>query len=368
MLSDILYSVDTEGRMRTWQYQLNQADGQYRTITGLRDGKKTVSGWTTCPPKSQKTKALQAAFEANASFTKKVKTGWHLTEEGALNSDFVEPMLAQTFKEWKQPVPDQEKTRCFGQAKLDGVRMMMYRNGLWTRTGEPIISVPHIQTELSDLMDYDPSFRLDGELYNHELHDELDKISGLSRLKVIDSGTLEKTRILQYHVYDCPSLSGDYPQRHAALTEAIRAIGSDHIRIVPYTELFDEDGFIEYTEKNLELKYEGTMLRYGGYGYEYGKRSKSLEKVKPFITEEFILVDIEEGNGNWSGRAKRAIVRLSDGQLCEAGIRGDFAFAEKLLREKHLYIGGEVTVRFFRYTKDGKLNLPVVIDFGRHGR
>ena len=54
----------------------------------------------------------------------------------------------------------------------------------------------------------------------------------------------------------------------------------------------------EYTEAG----YEGQMVRQNT-AYEC-KRSKNLLKRKEFITEEFEVVNVEEGNGNWSGYAK----------------------------------------------------------------
>ena len=59
----------------------------------------------------------------------------------------------------------------------------------------------------------------------------------------------------------------------------------------------------EYTEAG----YEGQMIRQNT-AYE-SKRSKNLLKRKEFITEEFEVVNVEEGNGNWSGYAKRFVLK-----------------------------------------------------------
>ena len=40
------------------------------------------------------------------------------------------------------------------------------------------------------------------------------------------------------------------------------------------------------------------------------KRSKTLKR-KEFITEEYDVVRVEEGNGNWTGYAKRFILAMS---------------------------------------------------------
>ena len=81
----------------------------------------------------------------------------------------------------------------------------------------------------------------------------------------------------------------------------------------------------EYTEAG----YEGQMVRQNT-AYEC-KRSKNLLKRKEFITEEFEVVNVEEGNGNWSGYAKRFVLKMSNGTTFSSGIRGSQAKLKELL-------------------------------------
>ena len=53
----------------------------------------------------------------------------------------------------------------------------------------------------------------------------------------------------------------------------------------------------------LEAGYEGQMIRKDA-PYEC-KRSKNLLKRKEFITEEFKVVKVVEGQGAWTGYVKR---------------------------------------------------------------
>ena len=59
----------------------------------------------------------------------------------------------------------------------------------------------------------------------------------------------------------------------------------------------------EYTQAG----YEGQMIRQDAV-YE-NKRSKGLLKRKEFITEEYEVVEVHEGQGNWAGYAKRLILK-----------------------------------------------------------
>ena len=72
----------------------------------------------------------------------------------------------------------------------------------------------------------------------------------------------------------------------------------------------------KYTEQG----YEGQMIRQNT-PYE-GKRTKSLLKRKEFITEEYKVVKVIEGQGAWTGYAKRFILALPDGTEFGSGVRG----------------------------------------------
>jgi len=60
----------------------------------------------------------------------------------------------------------------FVQPKLDGVRCILNAGELTTRAGKPIVSCPHLAKEY---------YLLDGELYNHELKEDFNKIISLVR-------------------------------------------------------------------------------------------------------------------------------------------------------------------------------------------
>ena len=92
------------------------------------------------------------------------------------------------------------------------------------------------------------------------------------------------------------------------------------------------------------------------------KRSKHLLKRKEFITEEFEVVSMEEGQGNWSGHTKRFILRLADGREVGAGVRGNQDQLSKLWESQETPTWA--TLRYFDLTPDGIPRFPVVIDYG----
>ena len=73
---------------------------------------------------------------------------------------------------------------------------------------------------------------------------------------------------------------------------------------------------------------------------------------------------VEEGNGNWTGYAKKATLRLADGRTFGAGLRGAQAELKALLGAPKPDMA---TVRFFALTPDGIPRFPVVTQFYNSG-
>jgi ATP-dependent DNA ligase len=83
-----------------------------------------------------------------------------------------QPMLA--YKVGKKEVDWSEKV--FMQPKLDGVRCVISKDGAYSRTGKEWLNIHHITTNLEPFFEKYPEVVLDGELYNHELKDDFEKI------------------------------------------------------------------------------------------------------------------------------------------------------------------------------------------------
>ena len=91
------------------------------------------------------------------------------------------------------------------------------------------------------------------------------------------------------------------------------------------------------------------------------KRSKNLLKRKEFITEEFDVVEVLEGSGNWAGYAKHFV--LTDGtNTFKSGVRGNQATLKELLEQEVKPTW--VTCRYFERSPDNIPRFPVVIDWG----
>lgn len=351
MISNPIFKKDTKGNIRTWQYEVDGA--QWRTIAGLQDGKKVESGWTVCTPKSQNTAEAQAMFEAQAEQQKKLDREYHPTLATVDTPNFFKPMLAHTY--------DGAPTFSFNtyaQPKLDGIRCIATKDGLFSRQGKPFFNAQHIQAALAPHFDVDPDLILDGELYNHDLKDDFNQITSLVRKQKPKPAEIEQASgLIEYHVYDLPHPTLAFSQRLTALANL--GINDPSIKLVETYLVSTVDELDQFYARWIEQGYEGQMVRVDGR-YEQ-KRSNTLLKRKEFVTDEFPVIRVEEGLGNWAGYGKRLVCALPDGREFGAGVRGTQEFTKELLTRDVKV----ATIRFFALTPDGVPRFPVAIDFDR---
>lgn len=369
LASPVIVRKDALGGLRVWSYEVR--GNQYRTISGTKFGMQTPSSWTICAGKQGRSDAEQAQFEANAMYVQKLDREYRLTE-AELSSVPTSPMLAKKYSDEKDRVANCFKSGAgvYTQPKLDGIRAKTTRAGAFSREFQRHLNVEHILEALAPLFAKYPDLEFDGELYNHDLREDFNKIASVVRKQKPDAAQREiAAGVIQYHIYDLPSCKENFGLRAVRLMELLHELGAHpsivyvQTAVVPDQALLD----IEYG-KYLEQGYEGQMVRIDA-PYDFDKRSKFLLKRKEFETAEFPLVAIEEGSGNWAGYAKRVVFRLPDGRECGAGIKGNQTAALKLLKDFPAWGPNKaVTIRSFKATPDGMPRFPVALDFHPEGR
>jgi len=362
-----LFKRDTKGKVRSliiqYGYDMDDQAG-VRSISGLQDGKKITSVWNMSSPtnegKSNARNALeQAEFEAQADHTKKKGAGFF--EDINLIDTFAhfKPMLAHDFT--KKPV-----TSGYTQPKLDGIRCLASADGLYSRSFKEIVAVPHIQEAINDFCEKFPGITLDGELYNHELKSDFQKITSLVRktANITEEAFAESKQLVQYHVYDCFDANNtDMPfiERYEFLKMFLPTGVS--IKLVDTHDASTPADIDELYGMYTSDGYEGQMIRQNT-AYE-GKRSNNLLKRKEFITEEYKVIEVHEGQGAWTGYAKRLTLQLADGRTFSSGIRGSQAQLKTLLDNPDI---DWATCRYFELSNDGVPRFPVTIDYGKGQR
>ena len=357
-----IYKLNSSGKTLIWR--LERDVDKYRTISGQEDGKQTTSKWTITRPKNVgKTNATTAAEQAHkeclAKYDKKLSREYKKTKQQLGHLSYVKPMLAQKFEDRIPTLAMYKDDEIIIQPKLDGVRCICTKDGMFTRQGKLIPGAPHIMEALKVTFKEFPDVVLDGELYNHELRDNFNEIISLVRKEKDDEDRRAKSKnLIQYHVYDYVS-KDSYKDRYLRLFRLL-PVSFDCIKILGCHTVNSEEELMTSYNNFIEKGYEGAMVRINNFGYEH-KRSKSLLKLKKFIDEEFKIVELLEGEGNNSGMVGKVKLLTKDGKQFGANMTGSWEECVKLFKIKDQYINGEATIKYFELTPDGIPRFPVVV-------
>lgn len=361
-----LYKIDSKGKVREWTIVVE--GDKYRFITGLVDGKKVESDWTVAVPmnvgrSNETSPEQQALLEAQSHIQSKRDEFYHDTIELAKNTpkDFT-PMLADRY-EWNGP--------CYSQPKLDGIRCLAAARGLYSRGNEPIVSVPHIWDAVKPVLDAHPGLVLDGELYNHDFKEDFNSLSSMIRkTKTLTPEVMAKSKqFIEYHIYDCHYYDDMAFSERTSFLQSLKNQFGQRVVLVD-TDLVAHEDQLDILYTNYLLQgYEGQMTRVPSSLYEQ-KRSKGLLKRKPLYEgggndTEFEILGIEEGRGNWAGKAKVVRCLLPNGEDFGATLKGNMKRAKEIWDDRQNLIGKLATVQFQGYTPDGVPRFPNCIDLDR---
>ena len=358
-----LYKRDTTGRIRIWWMDIE--DGKTRTNSGLENGEIVTSGWKEVEEKNvgkknSTTIDQQAESQVKSAYVLKQKAKHFYNKEDVDKFVKIDVMLASTYDSSKKI-----KFPCYVQPKLDGVRAINTGTIMQSRPGNEFVSVPHILEQTKSLFIENEGIMFDGELYNHEFKEDFNSlISMIKKTKPKDSDIILSEKFVQHHIYDIVDETLNFSERLKILKGLTLPTSC---KLVETYLVNNAQELEEYYGKFNEAGYEGMMIRYDE-PYE-GKRSKSLWKRKEFFTEEFKLLNLNEGQGSWAGYVKTVEVQDSKGNVFSSGIRGNQKFLKDLLAEKNEYNEkSEVTIRFPNYTPDGIPRFPVIVAIYKNGR
>jgi len=269
----------------------------------------------------------------------------------------IQPMLAHKFDrsrvDFTRPV--------YIQAKLDGVRCVFTKYGAFSRNNKRFMNIDHIEKALKPFFAEQPDVILDGELYNHELKDDFEKIISLVRKqKPTDEDRLEAKNLVQFHVYDYFDgvVYDSYQTRMQLLANA--GFYDSQIKHVPAL-LVDSYNYARVQhEEFLSLGYEGSIIRNGDGIYKHG-RSYDLMKFKDFSDTEATIIDYVTGKGKRTGTLGKFIMRDDDGVEfgCPPGKGYSYKDLKIMLKNVNSYIGKRATVTYFQRTKANSYRHPL---------
>ena len=253
----------------------------------------------------------------------------------------------------------------FMQPKLDGVRCLIQYNKLncgehevvaYSRTGKQWKNIAHICVALKPFFKQNPNVILDGELYNHALRDDFEKIiSCVRKQKPTAIDRAESRRLVQFHCYDIVDESITFDKRYKFVFDNLR--DSYGVRTVETTQCFTEGDAKVFHEDNLDRGYEGSILRTNDI-YKCG-RSWSLRKFKDFHDAEAEIIGWVEGKGKRSGTIGKFIAADKDGNRFGMPVMDNFKKLRAMFEDMQTWKGKIATFTYFERTKAGSYRHPL---------
>lgn len=249
--------------------------------------------------------------------------------------------------------------------KIDGIRALMVKGALVSRTLKPIPNLLLRTTLESVLPD-----GCDGELMHGETFQSC--TSAVMSVEGPPGG-------FTYHVFDhvcTPSLP--YRERVAtlarlfALTATKRAVGKVErvvqIKVLVPTWIEDAAGLEDYEQRTLESGFEGVIVRRPDGPYKFGRSTPKealMLKIKRFEDAEARVTGWEEGRGDVSGMLGALVVERPEDRVTFR-VGSGFTVAQRkglwASRGKQL-LGRWVKYKFFRVGTVRAPRFPVFLGF-----
>ena len=273
----------------------------------------------------------------------------------------IKPMLAHKFDinrvDYTQP------EGYYIQPKLDGIRCVFTANGAWSRNDKKFMNLKHIEMALKPFFEQQPDVVLDGELYNHKLKHDFEKIVSLVRKqKPTEEDRRNAQHLIQFHVYDYFSMDSHYENYQTRMHNLnVADFYGPCIKHVPsYRVRKHEEALNMHCDAFLSNGYEGSILRDGSALYKHG-RSYGLMKFKDFSDTEATIVGYEIGKGKRTGTLGKFLMMDDDGNRfgCPPGKGYNYKDLKNILENIQDYIGQRATFTYFQRTNAGSYRHPL---------
>ena len=274
------------------------------------------------------------------------------------------PMLAYPVS--SKPIDYSKPT--FIQPKLDGVRCVIQAELIkiihedyvvlvtaYSRTGKEWKNIDHILEQLRPFFDKYPDVILDGELYNHDLRDNFEKIISLVRkTKPTDEDRLEASKKTQFHCYDIIDETMTFEERNNFIKQNVSLnYCVKHV----YTAKIEESQANIQHQCNLDEGYEGSIVRTNDT--YHCNRSHNLRKFKDFHDTEAKLTSWVEGKGKRVGTIGKFMAVDADGNEFGMPVMDNFKYLQDNFEHMKSYVGKTATFTYFERTKKGSYRHPL---------
>ena len=346
-----LYKKDSKGKIRVLEIFIRGSE--VVQLSGLLDGKKTErvsqSKAKNIGKSNETTAEQQAGKDAESKIIKKLIEGYFKTAEEAESNKVVLPQLAKVYEDHSHKI---DWNNTYIQPKLDGIRSLGRKSKLISRKNREIDTLPHINTDLKDVLNY-----LDGELYVHGLNFQ-------ENTRLIKKNR-EGSEDVKFYVYDLVNANMTFIDRYELLSKIVTELKSNNIILVPTVKVNSEEEVMAWNATFISQGYEGSMVRWGDTGYKVNGRSENLLKYKSFQDLAIKVVDVvpsdkDPEKGQFILHWKGAKGHPYGEDVIGCGMKYSHEERKDILLNKKDYIGKTAEVRFFEFSETGVPRFPVV--------
>ena len=338
--SSDLVTTAKHGKKRLWKVRVEAEGDSVHICTEFGDVggkvqlmKKQILTGKNIGKKNETTVVEQAILEAKALY----KKNYDKSQVKVL------PMLATPWT----PKSKIDAPHIFVQPKIDGVRVMVNSEGVYSRTGKEVKCLDHIFKEANEKMKLTKTKFLDGECFSDSM--TFEEISGSFRKEV-------QCSTLKMHVFDLFDTESPEP-----FHKRVKRLKKGTHLVPVKTELIKNDSqeIIKYHDTYVARGWEGIMIRSPDSLYLPGYRSQDLKKYKSFKDEEFQIVGVEEGSGKDMGTAIfECKLNTSDGTF-HVRPKGSLAQRKEYWINRHMYLHKLLTVQYQEMTDTSVPRFPV---------
>lgn len=301
----------------------------------------------------------QITLEMNSRIRRQLDKGYKTDRETAVSLgstnqlNLKNPMLAQPLGKVRLKGSDFEDA--WVQPKFDGHRCLITKqNGdmiAYTRKGKIVETIPHILEDCERWMQDGDT--LDGELYKHGVMLQ-DIGSAVKRGQALSSE-------LDYMWYDMV-LDHPFSTRWKTMTDLHANVENSHIVLTPTYRVHSMTAVYDVFKQHRAVGMEGSMLRLSVRGYDDGKRSDQLIKVKEREDGEVHVLDCRPSRDGWAILRVRFHAPINDGPSVMSEPRyvefdisapGSVAQRTEVLENFEKYRGKQLTIEYAMLTNDG---------------
>ena len=238
-----------------------------------------------------------------------------------------QPMNEKTLKNIKFPA--------ISQLKADGMRCITFITSnnvrMFSRNGTEIICEPLKNTLMTigqieeNLLSDNAALMLDGELICYKDNRLLDRKTSNGICNKVLKGTANENELdlIQMQLWDIVKVDSNtfspleeksYETRLEDLYSILNTSSCSKLEVIPTEIVNSMEEALEHFQKMLSRGLEGTILKNQDAKWS-NTRSKDLVKLKEENTIDLLVVDIEEGSGDFEGGLGAIICETSDKKL-----------------------------------------------------